>query len=67
MGNSLTNMNVVERRHSLVEGQAHVGTVRFGEDLDPIDRFKLRDLISGKLRGDIDLAASLSQQSSILI
>ena len=67
MGDSLTNMNVVERRHTLVKGQAHVGTIRFGEDLDPIDRFKLRDLIGGKLRGDINLAAALSQQSSILI
>ena len=67
MGDSLTNMNVVERCHALIKGQAHVGTVRFGENLDPIDGFKLRNLIGGKLRGDIDLAAALSQESSILI
>ena len=67
MSDSLTNMDVVERCHALIKGQTHIGTVRFGENLDPIDGFKLRDLIGGKLRGDIDLAASLSQESSILM
>ena len=67
MGDSLTNMNVIERCNTLIKSKPHIGTVRFGENLDPIDGFKLRNLIGGKLRSDIDLAAALSQQSSILI
>ena len=67
MGDGLAYVDVVEGSDVLVEGEAHVGTVGFGQDGHAVYALELRDLVGGHLGSDVDLPALMREQARVLI
>ena len=67
MGDGLANVDVVEGSDVLVEGEAHVGAVGFGQDIHAVYALELRDLVGGHLSSDVDLPALVREQARVLV
>ena len=67
MGDGLSDVNVVEGFDGVIEGESHVGAIGFGQDPRSVDGLKLRHLVGGQLGCDVDLAASVGEEASVLI
>ena len=67
MGDGLAHVDVVEGLDVLVEGEAHVGAIRLGQDTHAVNTLELRHLVDGQLGGDVDRSVLLREEARVLV